>query len=144
MSRNSFAAEMIKSFVIFLTGGFIYGLIEILYRGHTHPSMFVLGGLCLLWVGGFDSFFRRVPPLWLQIILGGIFITAAELVCGMIFNVGLGLRVWDYSKVPMNFMGQICPQFFFLWIALSLPAVLAEDLLRAAFDRFGRSVREIG
>ncbi len=144
MSRNSFAAEMIKSFVIFLTGGFIYGLIEILYRGHTHPSMFVLGGLCLLWVGGFDSFFRRVPPLWLQIILGGIFITAAELVCGMIFNVGLGLRVWDYSKVPMNFMGQICPQFFFLWIALSLPAVLAEDLLRAAFDRFSRSVREIG
>lgn len=135
MRSDSFAAELIKSFTVFLTGGFIYGLIEIIYRGHTHPSMFVLGGLCFLWVGGFDSFFRRTPPLWTQVLLGGLFITAAELICGVIFNLWLGLRVWDYSKLPFNLLGQICPMFCFSWIAISLPAIFAENALRSAFLR---------
>ncbi len=135
MGRNSFAEEFIKAFVIFLAGGFIYGIIEIIYRGHTHPSMFVLGGLCLLWIGGFDSFFVKTPPLWAQLIAGGIFITAAEFACGMIFNIALGLRVWDYSKIPLNIMGQICPPYFFAWVILSLPAVMTENAIRSAFGR---------
>ncbi|MBO6229228.1 MAG: hypothetical protein J6O50_01560 [Ruminiclostridium sp.] len=132
MREDSFAAELTRSFVIFLMGGFIYGLIEVIYRGHTHPSMFVLGGICFLWIGGFNSFFRVSPPLWLQVLLGGAFITLAEFGCGLIYNVWLGLRVWDYSKLPFNIMGQVCPTFFFSWVALSLPAILAEDLVRHA------------
>ncbi len=135
MRKNSFAGQLIQAFVIFMSGGFIYGLIEVLYRGHTHPSMFVLGGICLLWVGGFNSFFRRSPPFWAQILLGGIFITTAEFLCGLTFNVWLHLHVWDYSRLPLNIMGQICPLFFFIWVAISIPAVFAEDLLRAAFSR---------
>ena len=26
---------------LFLVGGFIYGIIEVTYRGYTHPSMFI-------------------------------------------------------------------------------------------------------
>ncbi len=135
MRQDGFSAEFLRAFVVFLAGGFIYGAIEIIYRGNTHPSMFVLGGLCFLWVGGFNSFFSRVPPFPVQVILGGAFITLAEFFCGLIFNIGLGLRVWDYSKLPFNIMGQVCPMFFFLWLALSFPAIIAEDILRSAFDR---------
>lgn len=135
LRRDSFAAEFFRIFVIFLAGGFIYGLMEIAYRGHTHPSMFVLGGLCLVWIGGFDSFYRRTPPLWAQVLLGGVFITTAEFVCGLILNVWLGLRVWDYSNIPFNFMGQVSPRFCALWIGLSLPAVLLENVFRSAFSR---------
>ena len=130
MKNDSFAAELTRAFVIFLAGGFIYGLIEVIYRGHTHPSMFVLGGICLLWTGGFGRFFRRSPPLWAQVILGGVFITLAEFVCGLIYNVWLGLHVWDYSKLPLNIMGQVCPLFFFAWLALSPPAIAVKRVLR--------------
>ncbi len=135
MREDSFAAELVRTFVIFLAGGFIYGIIEIIYRGHTHPSMFVLGGICLVWIGGLDSFFRHSPPLFVQMLLGGLFITLAEFGCGLVMNVWLGLRVWDYSDLPYNIMGQVSPRFCALWIALSLPAVLLEDLLRSAFAK---------
>ncbi len=135
MDKKGFAAELLKALVIFLAGGFIYGLIEIIYRGHTHPSMFVLGGLCLLWIGGFDSFFVKAPPLWVQLIAGGAFITAAEFACGLIFNVALGMKVWDYSDIPLNIMGQICLPYSFAWVMLSLPAVIAENIMRGAFER---------
>ena len=134
MGENSFAREFLRSLVIFLAGGFIYGAVEILYRGHTHPSMFVLGGICLLWVGGLNSFFRRTPPLWVQLLLGGVFITLAEFACGLVYNVWLGMRVWDYSKLPLNIMGQVCPMFFFAWVLLSFPAIIVEDVIRRRFS----------
>lgn len=134
MGENSFARELLRSLVIFLAGGFIYGAVEILYRGHTHPSMFVLGGICLLWVGGLNSFFRRTPPLWVQLLLGGVFITLAEFACGLVYNVWLGMRVWDYSKLPLNIMGQVCPMFFFAWVLLSFPAIIVEDVIRRRFS----------
>lgn len=133
MKNGCFASELIQALVVFLAGGFIYGLIEVIYRGHTHPSMFVLGGICLLWVGGFGRFFRRSPPLWTQVILGGAFITLAEFICGLIYNVRFGLHVWDYSDLPLNIMGQICPLFFFAWTALSLPAIAIERMIRQNF-----------
>ena len=37
-----------KCIVMFLFGGFGYGLIEILWRGRTHWSMVLCGGLCFL------------------------------------------------------------------------------------------------
>ncbi len=132
-TETSFAEEFIQSAVIFLTGGFVYGAIELIYRGHTHPSMFVLGGICLLWVGGLDSFFRVRLPLCVQIMLGGMFITLAEFLFGLVYNIWLGMKVWDYSMLPMNIMGQVCPLFFFAWVALSLPAIMAENIIRSSF-----------
>ena len=132
-AERSFAEEFIQSAVIFLTGGFVYGAIELIYRGHTHPSMFVLGGICLLWVGGLDSFFRIRLPLRVQVILGGMLITAAEFLFGLVYNIWLGMKVWDYSRLPLNIMGQVCPLFFFAWVALSLPAIMAENMIRSSF-----------
>lgn len=135
MQRGGFAEELLKTTVVFLAGGFVYGLIEIIYRGNTHPSMFVLGGLSLVWIGGLNSFYRRTPPLWSQLLIGGVFITAAEFICGIVYNIWLGMRVWDYSKLPLNIMGQICPLFFFIWVLMSLPAVWLEDVFRHAMNR---------
>lgn len=132
-AESGFAEEFLQSAVIFLTGGFVYGAIELIYRGHTHPSMFVLGGICLLWVGGLDSFFRVRLPLRVQVMLGGVFITAAEFLFGLVYNIWLGMKVWDYSRLPLNIMGQVCPLFFFAWVALSLPAIMAENMIRSSF-----------
>ena len=42
------------------------------------------------------------------------------------------LNVWDYSHVPMNFMGQICVPFTLLWFPLSGIGIFCEDYLRHA------------
>lgn len=135
MKTNSFATEFFRQLVIFLAGGFIYGAVEILYRGHTHPSMFITGGLCLVWVGGLNSFFKKdIPVIW-QMIAGALIITGAEFVCGVIVNLGFGMQVWDYSDLPFNIMGQICLLFLCIWFLFSLPAILIEDYIR--YGMFG-------
>ena len=133
IDKNSFAAEFFRTAVLFLYGGFIYGAIEILYRGHTHPSMFVLGGLCLVWISGLNEYFTKKLPLAARMLLGGIFITLSEFIFGAIFNLWLGLRVWDYSKLPLNILGQVCPVFFLAWVLLSLPAILVAKAVRKGF-----------
>ncbi|MDE6839119.1 MAG: putative ABC transporter permease, partial [Acutalibacter sp.] len=45
------------------------------------------------------------------------------LAAGLIVNTGLGLRVWDYSKMPLNLMGQVCLPYSLLWFGLTLPAM---------------------
>lgn len=102
-----------KSF-LFCLGGSIYAMIELLYRGRTHGSMFVLGGLCFLMLGRL----RRLPLSWPALtVLGTLGVTAAELVTGLLVNRDYG--VWDYRQLPFNFLGQICLQFSLLWMPLA-------------------------
>lgn len=58
-------------------------------------------------------------PLWERCLAGMIIITGIELVFGIVFNIILKEHVWDYSNMPMNFLGQICVPFSLLWFALS-------------------------
>ena len=99
-----FLYHFLEYLTIFLIGGFIYVGIEILYRGYSHWSMFIVGGLCLLIVGMlndglFPSSFGIIP----QMIMGAIIITCIEFIAGLIVNVWLGLGVWDYSNLPLMY-----------------------------------------
>ncbi len=127
---KEFRTELFRQIIIFLIGGFIYGAIEIMFRGYTHPSMFITGGLCLVWVGGLNRFFKVRFKLPVQMLLGGLIITAAEFICGLIVNVSFGMDVWDYSGLPFNIMGQVCLLFLVFWILISLPAIIIEDFIR--------------
>ena len=73
--------------------------------------------------------------LWKQMLLSALMITAVELEAGIILNGVYKLDVWDYSSLPFNFLGQICPQYTCLWFLISLPAILLDDFLR--FFLFG-------
>ena len=103
----------------FFLGGTIYVLLELLWRGRSHVSMFCAGGLALLLLHGL--FLRFALPLFAQCLLGGLVITAIEFVAGAIVNVRLKLNVWDYSKMPLNLYGQVCLPLSLLWCLLTLP-----------------------
>ena len=103
----------------FFLGGTIYVLLELLWRGRSHVSMFCAGGLALLLLHGL--FLRFALPLFAQCLLGGLVITAIEFVAGAIVTVRLKLNVWDYSKMPLNLYGQVCLPFSLLWCLLTLP-----------------------
>lgn len=48
-------------------GGCIYYFFEILFRGFSHWSMFVLGGICLLFFYIQGSLLHWKEPLWRQV-----------------------------------------------------------------------------
>lgn len=108
-----------KSFLMFPIGAFGYGLIEILWRGHTHPSMLTAGGICFVFFAKIGEKFKN-SSLLKRAVIGSAFVTALELVFGIIFNIILKKNVWDYSKLPFNFKGQICLLYSLFWVVLSL------------------------
>lgn len=127
MARNS----VCKTAILFVFGGLVYFGLEVLFRGHSHWTMFVLGGFLFLILGELNEGLLEwdTPLIW-QGVLGSAIVTGAELVTGMILNVWLGLGVWDYSGMPFNYKGQICLPFSILWIFVSIAAVVLDDWLR--------------
>ena len=115
-----------KACVLFYLGGGSYMALEFLWRGRSHGSMFVLGGLCFLLIGKLGALLRGIP-LAVQLLLFSAMITFLELLTGLVVNGSYG--IWDYRAVPYNFMGQICLPFTLLWIPVSLGA---KELYRLA------------
>ena len=120
---------ILKEFIIFIIFGLMYVTIELLYRGHTHYSMFIVGGVCGVLIGLINDNTPNMPLLP-QCVLGAVIITIIELLTGLFLNVYLGLNVWDYSNQPFNFMGQICPQFCIIWCILSILVIRIDDWLK--------------
>ena len=120
----------IKHATLFATGGSIYYGVEVLWRGHSHWTMAVLGGLCFLLLGAINEVLSWGTPLWRQALYGAVVITVLELAAGIVLNLALRLDIWDYSGLPCNILGQICLPYFLLWIPLSLAAILLDDWLR--------------
>ena len=121
---------ILKHAVLTLCGGCVYFLIEMAWRGHSHWTMAVLGGVCFVLIGDINEFIPWNMPLVLQGAIGSGIVTLLELVSGIVLNLWLGLGIWDYSNMPFNFLGQICLPFSLLWVALSVVAVVLDDWLR--------------
>lgn len=113
---------MMEKLSLFCIGALGYGGIEYLYRGHTHWTMLVAGGLCLVGLHALNQRLFRLPLL-VRAAAGAGLITAVELAFGLIFNRGLHMQVWDYSTQWGNLLGQICPLYSFFWFLLCIPIV---------------------
>ena len=106
--------------MLFCAGGSTYVVLELLWRGWSHGSMFLAGGTCFLLIGQLNRVQPRLP-LPARAVMGAVVITAVELLTGLLVN--RDYSVWDYRDMPGNFHGQVCLPFFFLWIPLSLAAM---------------------
>lgn len=103
---------------LFCLGGGLYAILELLWRGRTHGSMFLLGGGCFLMLGQL----RRLRLPWpVLTVLGTAAVTAGELLTGLLVN--RNYAVWDYRGQPFHFQGQICLGYTLLWMPLSLFAM---------------------
>lgn len=122
--------QYLKYLFLFVTGGLLYNLIEMTYRGWTHWTMFFLGGLCFVVLGAINEVIPWAMPLWQQVLIGACIITGLEFVTGCIVNLCLGWAVWDYSGIPGNILGQVCPQYAIYWLLVSLAGILLDDCLR--------------
>ena len=78
-----------KYLFLFGTGGLLYILIELIWRGYSHWTMFALGGICFVFLGLINEILPWQMPLWQQMIIGAIGITILEFVTGCIVNLWL-------------------------------------------------------
>lgn len=134
MKENGvFHMVFIEFFTVYLMGAFGYGAIELGWRGHTHWTMLILGGICgsgIYWLANYSAY-----PLWTKVLFSAAGITTLEFSFGLIINVVLGWDVWDYSHQTGNLLGQICPRFSLYWLMLSIPLLWQSTRLRRLFFR---------
>ena len=113
-----------------IIGGIIYYLLECLWRGYSHWTMFILGGICFIALGLINEILSWDTPLVIQMLIGGTIITILEFITGCIVNLWFGWNVWDYSDLPYNLLGQISLFSSIGWIGLSLVGIVLDDYLR--------------
>lgn len=109
----------VRNLLKFLFGGVGYGLIEVIWRGYTHPSMVITGGICFSMICAInDKLSER--SLWIRSAACTLGVTMMEFCVGILVNRIFGMCVWDYSDKWMNLFGQICPLYSVFWFGLCL------------------------
>lgn len=122
--------RVVRPLVLWGIGGLLYVLCELVFRGRSHWTMFIVGGLCFWLIGLINEVIPWEMPIWQQCIIGSVIITAVEFAAGCIINIGLGWQVWDYSGLPFNILGQVCLPFTVLWGFLAAAGIILDDYLR--------------
>ena len=117
---------LIRYSLIFILGGTLgYGL-ELVFRRIVHKKwvnpgfltgpclpLYGIGVLCLYLICSFDygfiesDFWRAV----FVIVLITAAMTLVEYITGLIFIIGMNVKLWDYSDRKGNIQGIICPLF---------------------------------
>lgn len=132
----------LKYMFLFLCGGTIYYLIELLWRGHSHWTMFLLGAMIFLYAGLQNENVPWDYPFWKQLLKVWIITICLEYDVGFIVNKCLGWNVWDYSNVvlhlgnitiPLHLFGQVCLPYAILFIPLCAFAIILDDVIRYIF-----------
>lgn len=129
-----------KRLIFFAVGGLCYVLLELLWRGRSHFSMFLLGGLCFLIL---TELSRTRLPFPAQTLIGALSVTALELLSGLLLNRALHLGVWDYSALPFQFLGQICLGYSLLWVLVCAAGLLGARALRSCLGEAVNPIRWI-
>lgn len=123
-----------KIIILWFTGGLVYFYMEIAFRGYSHYSMLICGGICFVTVGyagrSVLARIRKAAAVPVIMLTGAAIITCVEFVTGIYVNIILGLNVWSYADIKYNLMGQICPLYSMLWSLLSLLCVYMDIIIR--------------
>ncbi len=93
-------------------GGALYYTFEMLFRGFSHWSMFLLGGICFVFfrpAGAVDGLGRTALET------GGLvrgLCDGLRIYHGIIVNKFMGWQVWDYTDQPFQLMGADLPAVY--------------------------------
>lgn len=117
--------KIISLFIMFNISGLIYILLELLWRGRSHWTMFICAGLCGLVMANvnnnllkFDTDFR------IQVLVSALCCSMFEFLFGIIFNGDF--TIWDYRGMwgTIHWLGdQVNILFFGVWILISVFAL---------------------
>lgn len=122
---------------LFFVGSMLGWVVELLFRAAVHPEHkwinpgFCTGpyvplygfGLCLLFLLALlENRHLIASPLGNKlatIAAMAVAMTAIEYLAGVLSIKVMKVRLWDYSNMPGNIQGIICPQFSLIWAAIA-------------------------
>lgn len=104
---------------------------EMLFRGYSHISMFLLAGFCGVFIiDSLNNIFSFDMDYLLQIIIATTLCTIAEGFAGIIVNKWLNLDIWDYSNLPFTFFYGQCNLYFVgAWTLLVAVGIIICDFI---------------
>lgn len=124
--------SFLKYFIAFFSGALCYGMLELLVRGRTHWTMLLTGGIAMVFLMLINQ--SKQINIVIRALIGAFFITSVEFCVGSVVNISFGWNIWNYSGIPMNVLGQICPKYSALWFLLCIPAFCLCDVLERQFE----------
>ena len=127
--------RIIEYFSLWGMGGSIYYCFELIFRGYSHISMFILGGISMMFITFQGQASNWREPLWKQVVRCSIFVTAGEFITGIIVNKWMKLKVWDYSDQPFQLFGQICLPFAIIFSGLCTLGIVISGYFLHIFFR---------
>lgn len=115
---------MVSVFLQFLLYSFLGFLLEVAYawlrgiRGQSRKCLIFLPLCPVYGLGG--TAILNMPSLLLGhplsiFVAGGLLATLVEYAVGLFYELGAGVRFWDYDRQPGNLGGRICPLFTLFW-----------------------------
>ena len=125
-----------RTVFLMILGSTGYPIVEWQWRGWTHWSMALAGGICFGLLGQISAQMQH-RRFAVRCAAGTAAIIGVEFIFGCIFNIGMGMHVWDYSEEAYNIAGQICAKYSFLWLLSSIPLMKLIDSLVSAEDFSG-------
>ena len=114
--------------MFFVSGGIGYGIIELIWRGRTHWTMIIAGGICFVLFSLIAEKCKKRTLIY-KSSLCALGVTVIEFIFGVIFNILLKMNVWDYSSVPFNIHGQVCLLYTLLWGILGAMVLPIADMM---------------
>lgn len=130
--------KWVLSILLWFWAGGVYFFAEVIWKtaqGRPETISWTMFALAIILAIPMERFGAELPwemPLIAQAGISALAVIATEFVAGLILNVALGLGIWDYSNMPGNIMGQICPQFALLWFVVSIIGIVLMDWMRYA------------
>lgn len=114
---------IIKIYLYFFIYAFLGWCVEVIFaalkEGRFINRGFLNGPLCPIYGFGVVTvvnFLKPVQDNLFLLFIGSVFITSAiELITGFVLEKIFHQKWWDYSEVPFNIGGYICPLFSLMW-----------------------------
>lgn len=114
-----------KLFCTFVIGAVIGDMVETIFCYHKYKkwmsrSSFIYGHMSVVWGFAFSLatilayYIKNIGVIAISII-GTIFGGIYEYMCSVFTETFMGVKFWDYSKMPYNIAGRINLKYCFYW-----------------------------
>lgn len=116
--------RLLQIATIFFFSGTAYIVIEIIFRGYTDFSMWILGGICGVIITFVNNglILDEKTPFEYQVAFCSMCCIVGELIAGLIVNQDY--HVWDYRELFGTFAyGQLNIFFIMAWICICIFAI---------------------
>ena len=122
--------RIFKDLILFVIFGAVYFGLECIWTGAaTHWTMFLVGGLMGVLIGGINEKIGWDMPIFQQCTISMGVAIFCEAAVGIVLNILLGLDVWHYTKMAF-FWNQCSLPFCVIWFVLGSVCIFLDDWLR--------------